>query len=109
MKIYQIHELYGEYEDFTDRIVGSYFNRSKAEQEMNKLIQEENELREQSEKCDTCPYINRDGGDYDIMLTSMMKPCELADLYCEDGYVDCKNYYTHWGDASFVLEEVEVE
>ena len=38
MKIYQLHEYSGEYEDFSDRIIGSYLRKERAEEEKAKGV-----------------------------------------------------------------------
>ena len=37
MTIYQIHEYNGEWDDFTDRIIGSYISKERAEEEKFKF------------------------------------------------------------------------
>ncbi len=41
--IYQIHERGGEYEDRFDYVVGSYLHKEKAERELKRLVDEEND------------------------------------------------------------------
>lgn len=42
-KIYQIHEMGGEYEDRFDNVVGSYLHKERAERELERLVDKEND------------------------------------------------------------------
>lgn len=42
-KIYQIHEQGGEYEDRFDNVVGSYLHKERAERELERFVDEEND------------------------------------------------------------------
>ena len=107
MKIYQLHKYEGEWGDSYDHIIGSYMRKERAEEEKIKAEAEERELKEQSEKCDECPYL------YDPFITNeeLLVYCSKAKLeknkYNDD--IDCQNYMTHWDDVCFRIEEVEVE
>ena len=107
MKIYQLHRYSGEWEDYRDRIIGSYLRKERAEEEKAKAEAEERKLKEQSNKCYDCPYL------YDSYLTNdeLLSYCSMAKLekneYNDD--IDCRNYMTHWDDNYFKIEEVEVE
>ena len=107
MKIYQLHKYSGEWEDFRDHIIGSYLRKERAKEEKAKSEAREKELVEQSNKCDACPYL------YDSYITNekLLSYCTKAKLekneYGDD--MDCVNYSTHWDEATFKIEEVEVE
>ena len=106
MIIYQLHEYSGQWEDFTDSIIGSYLHKEKAKRALIKACEEEKELREQSKKCNNCPLSN---GEF--------SSCEQVKEYCskaklqeyEDGDIDCDNFYLQWDVSEFEIKEVEVE
>ena len=106
MKIYQLHKYGGEWEDAYDYIIGTYWLKKRAEEEKLKAEAKENELREQHNKCDNCPYL------YDAYITNdeLLSYCSKAKLEKNeyDNDIDCQNYTTHWDDAYFRIEEVEV-
>ena len=53
MTIYQLHEYSGEFDSYTDNLVGTYALKLRAELEMEKLI----ERNSQASKCNSCPII----------------------------------------------------
>ena len=105
MKIYQLHEYSGEWEDYRDRIIGSYLRKERAEEEKAKAEAKEKELVEQHKKCDECLYL------YDAYITNeeLLSYCAKAKLEEDDDDINCVNYYTHWDEATFEIKEVEVE
>lgn len=108
MKIYQLHKYGGDGEDYRDCIIGSYLHKEKAEQEMAKAEQEEKLKRLQAEKCSECPCC-ANIEDNALMADLMRKHCNHSDIYCDDeGELFCKNYYYHWIDSNFNIEEVGV-
>ena len=109
MKIYQLHEYGGEWEEAYDYIIGSYFRRERAEEEKAKSELKCEEDRQLSRHCSNCPIINGWSLDEEVA-----KKCEK---YCDkfkyvdmgdDGF-DCGNYVGLWYDSHFKIEEVEVE
>ena len=118
MKIYQIHETGGCWEDYYDYIVASYLSEEKALEEKERLEKEE-ELRR---KCKSCPlYFCEDECDLDCEKV-MKKRAENAKAYCDryetfdkdkhdlEEYDDserCINYY-YGEDSYYKIEEVEV-
>lgn len=57
MLIYQIHRETGEYEDYSNDIIGSYLREERAKEELKKLEEEALEIRKQKERCRACsPY-----------------------------------------------------
>ena len=107
MKIYQLHKYSGEYEDFYDNIIGSYIKKERAEEEKVKAAAEERELIEQSKKCYKCPYLC----DAYIPNDELLSYCPKAKLEKNefDNDIDCQNYHLHWDEATFEIQEVEVE
>ena len=110
MKIYQLHEYRGEYEDFRDYIIGSYLRKERAEEEKAKAEAKEKELMEHSEKCNSCPVLDADpSSSLDSLLCKYSDYCSEMALEESDYGIDCKNYYLKWDDSTFKIEEVEVE
>ena len=54
MKIYQVHDMYGDFEDFSDDIIATYDNYESAKKHLDhrELIEEQNE--EQVKICGKC-------------------------------------------------------
>lgn len=112
MKIYQLHEYSGEWEDFHDYIIGSYLRKERAEEEKAKKEAKEAELIKRSHKCNNCPFIETDEDIGDLLLMypdycSSIK-LEKYDDYDENVYY-CDNHYYHWDEATFKIIEEEVE
>lgn len=107
MKIYQLHKHSGAWEDYHDYIIGSFLLKQRAEEEKLKAEVKENELREQSNNCEDCPFL------YDAYITNdeLLSYCPKAKLKKDEYSNDmiCENYYQHWHDSYFKIEEVEVE
>lgn len=116
MKIYQIHEHSGEWEDYRDRIVGSYLLKDKAEAEMERFIEEENK----NKRCKNCPlyFCSADcdldcecGSDEcnEYKIEETKKYCEDYEIYKdEDNEYECDNYISSFYDCRYNIEEVEV-
>lgn len=110
MTIYQIHEHSGEYEDYRDRIVGSYLNEEKARVRKEELEHIENERRVKSDHCSLCPIL-----DNDVMADTFDMVVKRCSMYCRDAKIiedrfgyDCENYDRYWYEATYKIEEVEV-
>lgn len=110
MKIYQLHEYSGEYEDYRDRIIGSYFLRIRAEEEKAKAEAREEELIRHSKRCAKCPYIEYDASvSIDDLLVQYPDYCSVLKLQKGRYGIDCDNFSTHWDKATFEIVEAEVE
>ena len=114
MKIYQLHEYGGEYEDSYDRIIGSYLRKERAEEEKAKAEVKEKELREHHNRCSRCPLIDDDcecdpAVSIEELLNQHVYYCNEPKLYKHEYGVDCENYYLHWDESRFYIKEVEVE
>ena len=105
MIIYQLHKIGGQWEDAYDYIIGSYLKKERAEEEKIKAEQEEQELRNQSEKCNECPYLY----DYFIGNEKLLEYCPKAELKEYEDDINCKNYFQLWDESNFRIKEVEVE
>ena len=92
MKIYQLHECGGEWEDYHDCIIGSYLRKERAEEEKAIREAKEKELVEHSKKCCRCPFVQEDFDSLDNLLA------ELSD-YCEHIFMDA---------APFIIEDLQM-
>ena len=73
---------------------------------------EEKELREHSKRCFDCPYTEdfEDGFvDVNVLVSENPNYCNKAKLESGDYGISCENSYYHWDEATFKIEEVEVE
>lgn len=109
MKIYQLHEYSGEYEDYRDRIIGSYFLRIRAEEEKAKAEAREKELYEHGRRCYFCPFLDYSHAKIDDLLKKYPNYCSEAKLEESEWGIYCENYCSHWDEATFEIQEVEVE
>ena len=114
MIIYQLHETSGEYEDYMDRIVGSYMRRERAEEEKAKCEEERVYKNSRIRHCIRCPYAGswyRENSDNRKLIDQMTKYCDHSEIFIdEDGAVLCRAYAgCLFNDGEFYVEEVEVE
>ena len=110
MKIYQLHEYSGEWEDFRDRIIGSYLRKERAEDEKAKAEQKEKLLIERGKRCNNCPVFDEyPFASFDSVCTKHSDYCSEMKLEETEYGLNCKNYFHHWDDATFEIKEVEVE
>lgn len=109
MKIYQLHKYGGEWEDSFDIIIGSYLRKERAEEEKTKAEAEEDRLIERSKKCNHCPFIEYPCGNLNNLLLKYPDYCSEAKLEGDEMGIYCENYYSHWDEATFEIEEIEVE
>lgn len=116
MKIYQIHEYGGEWEDKYDCIVASYLSEERAIAEKERLEKENEEFIKQLEKCCECPLYNRfryDIGNNDDIIKycnnyepfkeGIHNPDEYDDDLCINRI--CSSFYDN---AYYCIEEVDV-
>lgn len=117
MKIYQIHEYSGSYEDAQDYIAFSYLDSAKAQTKKDEL-----EAQELIDKmCDSCPLdycfedCNNDCKNCTdniriIRAKAYCNKCDINEYNMKNGEkcIECKNHSRHYDDASFVIKEVEV-
>ena len=111
MKIYQLHEYSGQWEDYHDYIIGSYLRKERAEEEKIRAESKEKELIEHHQRCMRCPFLEFENAfvGIDELLSKYAGYCQEAKLECSDYGVDCVNYRYHGDDATFEVVEVEVE
>ena len=112
-KIYQIHEMSGEYEDYRDTIIGSYLRKEKAEEVIKTLQDEEEERRARALKCQNCPVHDYDCNNY-LVISEYCK--DFDDVYergdDEEERLFCKNEYCSYpayDNMYYEMQEVEVE
>ena len=109
MKIYQLHEYSGEYEDFSDRIIGSYLRKERAEEEKAKAELNEKDLMEHRHRCNYCPFLENTDLNLDVLLVMYSDYCSEMELEKSEYGIDCENYYSKWDESTFEIIEVEVE
>lgn len=109
MKIYQLHEYGGEWEDSFDYIIGSYLRKERAEEEKVKAEAKENELAERGRKCNRCPFLEHLYANLDDLIAKHSHYCSEVKLKDDEWGITCENYYSHWDESSFEIKEVEVE
>ena len=110
MKIYQIHETGGEYEDYFDRTVGTYLHQSRAEAEMSKLVNQEECRRKGRRKCRKCPinHANSVNDGLEAMQKACSEYCNIADIQEDEDYCYCEHEVISWDDYEYCIEEIEV-
>lgn len=109
MKIYQLHEYSGVWEDFRDSIIGSYLRKERAEEECKKAKAREKSLIERHNRCASCPLLDEDFKNINEILSEYPNYCKEPKLEETDYGIDCLNAYIHWDEATFEIQEVEVE
>ena len=113
MKIYQIHEYGGDWEDSYDYIVGSYLSKDKATTEKERLEKEEKFKQELVVKCDYCPlydcFNECDGNCPECLKRRGNKAKEYCEKYKPDAEsYECKNRVYFEDNSYFKIEEVDV-
>lgn len=90
MKVYQIHEYSGSYDDFADYIVGTFLSEAKAKEHMEHLQSIIADMVVKYNRCAECDF---------------SKSCFVDDGagYCEN----CYDYRYEMDDA-YEIKEVEV-
>ena len=115
MKVYQIHEYGGVWEDRFDYIRYSYLDEEKAIDKLKELEEEE----KLAVQCRNCPLVycpndcdkNCNECNSDRMKEMALKRCNrFIPLKDEDGEWICNNdrYNRGWDDSYFKICEVEV-
>jgi len=111
MKIYQVHDYGGEWEDRWDIIVATYLSQEKAIKRVADL--EKEQLH--SKRCKECPlyFCPSDcTGDCDICDLESINWKEKVNSYCDryEAYGEdlCANYDGNYNESYFKIEEIEV-
>lgn len=108
-KIYQIHELGGEYEDRFDIIVGSYLRKERAEQELEKLNDALKKRYACHQRCLNCPA---QFGCLVGKIDEIIENCDCFEPEEDDGSLVgfCKNaIYSYDENVRYEIKEVDVD
>lgn len=109
MTIYQLHKRSGQYSSYSDEIIGSFLFKEKAELEKLRAEQEEKLLKEKSEKCRNCPFLDISKSKLSTLIRKYGKYCSNHNLEQDDtGCVDCNNFFLKWDDTKFEITELDV-
>lgn len=110
MKIYQIHETGGQYEDYFDYIVGTYLHKDKAEIAMQILIDKEELRRQEYEKCQFCPIgdLDLNADTVEVMRGACQKYCNHSQIYEALYGFECENEASYRDEVDYYLKEIEV-
>ena len=111
MKIYQLHKSGGEWEDAYDIIIGSYLKKERAEEKKAEAESDEECLRNQSRKCNDCPFLGEPLSKLDSLFAEYPNYCSETkfEKYDDYDYIECENYYMHFDESYYEIQEVEVE
>lgn len=110
MKIYQLHEFGGEWEDKYDYIIGSYLRKERAEEEMAKAVAYNAAMVDKAAKCRNCPLFDREDDDsVDDVLTAIGEYCTMKKIMKDEYGTHCENYSSFVDESYFRIEEIEVE
>ena len=106
--IYQIHEYSGEYEDYEDVVVGSYFHKSDAKAKMKELELQAKNNTTNFIKCQNCPSNYSYFDDNDVK--KIKQYCTQFELSVDDENDDnyCINTTFNNDDPTYEIVEVEV-
>lgn len=109
-KIYQIHELGGEYyEDRFDNIVGSYFHKERAERELKKFNNALNERYSYYQKCSNC------SAQFGCLADEIDEIRENCDRFVmeedDESFIGfCKNaVYSYDENTHYKIKEIDVD
>ena len=113
--VYQLHAVSGEYEDYHDRIIGTYAKMEVAEKEKIRL-----ELIEaENAKCDSCVLFfceeNCDGDcgkchEPENLISKTKKYCDKFEMKKYEGsdVIHCKNKAFHPDEITYRIEKVKI-
>lgn len=104
MKIYQIHETGGWFEENYDLIVGSYLSVEKANEECERLQEEEKSRIKQAIKCNECPLYNY----YVVNKEIIKKTKKYCSNYAPGNDYLCSNSEHNMDESHFEVREEEV-
>lgn len=108
MKVYQIHEIGGQYENYYNDIVGSYECPNRMQQELERLIKNEQHLFEHGEKCAHCPITNG-CKDMTEAFSAVKDYCSEHNLKEYNGHIYCNNYLIVSDRLTYKADVIEVE
>ena len=96
MKIYQITEFGGEWEDSYEYVEKTYLSKEKAEEELNKINEELSKAKDMQELCSECKINNGGTNDRKKALKIVGKTlceCPHANLKIENEGNELNPYY----------------
>jgi len=120
MKIYQIHDIGGKYEDACDYIVSSYLHKKAAEAALKELIEAQQKRKTDYELCMNCPinnypfYKRISQKQIDSINAKCKAYCPKGDIEVEKKPFDyycymCKNRALYYEDEGrYEIVEVDV-
>lgn len=76
--------------------------------EKERLVKEDLDMRERSNKCAECPHISGYCSKTKDVKNIHSDYCNEASLEETEYGIECNNYYSYWDDATFKIVEVEV-
>ena len=110
MKVYQIHEFGGQWEDSYDYIVGTYLYKDRAQSVMQKLVDVEESYQKRYENCQNCPI-----GDLDLNAGNLEDMKHACSTYCMHSQIEkdlygffCNNEESYKDDNHYRIDEIEV-
>ena len=105
--IYQIHEYSGEYEDYEDVVVDSYFHKSEAKAKMKELELQAKNNTTNFIKCQNCPSNYSYFDDNDVK--KIKQYCTQFELSVDDENDDNYCINTTFNNDNPIYEIVEVD
>lgn len=107
MTVYLVIKASGEYEDYSERIIGAYLNREKAEELVSQRKNQEETIYSQYEKCCKCPaYWSNDLSA--LNYCEHVASCQMCVDEDGDEQVDCFEYVPYYVPISYWVRELEV-
>lgn len=114
--IYQIHRTSGEFEDFLDELVATYYSKERAREHFSRLVREQSELDALSEKCNHCPINKFIDMNTDKVRRQILDYCDDAKLVTfsedetdENTYLYCQHCAPVNDNVRFAICEVVME
>lgn len=107
--IYQVHELSGEYEDFCDMIVATYYDKLTATKLCEKLQQNQADDTAREQKCNNCPIYNSYVNTLEelrVVVGDYCKDCKPVTV--ETDWVDCDNRTLGVDSYRYIVTEVTI-
>ena len=111
MKIYQLHQYGGSWEDAYDDIIGTYLHKEKAEEAITRFKEKERLAQELNRHCNNCPMLNSATLDSDKLAEECAAYCNhfVRVAYDDRDDCDCENWLPTYEKSYYRIEEVEVE
>jgi hypothetical protein len=114
MKIYQIHEHSGEWEDYTNVILESYFDKDVAEARLSQLEDKERNKQRARTRCAECPVNSPDFEAYksenDVEIAAKEYCVDIPQFKTSVYHCECENneMYNYYDECTYTISEVEV-